>query len=340
MDLNYTSGQVQWAFDTLDPDTGELPLDPLAGFLPPNDDSGRGEGYVSFSIYPRADATHGTIITNSATIVFDTNEPIVTNEVMNTIRTASSLYLPLILKGSLLPTILFDETHNEGSTLSWERAQQLNPDHPEWHYFGEFEAQVKETYSLRRYVSGNLADQTLYGYDILILATPNDSLSEIEIGNVVHFVQNGGGLLVLGDAWLNEDINNLINHFAISFAATPIASPQHDWDAQSFYVTSFTPHSITQGLENWHMNWGGSLQVSDPALSLSTTSPDAWGDENGNGQLDSGETTGTFTLMAAAPINQGRVVVLADNAFHEDMFSEFNAPLMMNMLNWLLQGTR
>ena len=120
----------------------------------------------------------------------------------------------------------------------------------------------------------------------------------------------------------------------------PIASPEHDWDAQSFYVEAFAPHPITESLEWWHTNWGGSLQASQPALSLSWTASDAWKDANGNSVQDSGEEVGSFTLLAAAQVGQGRVVVVSDNAFHEGMFSGFNAPLMMNILSWLSHGNR
>jgi len=79
------AGTVEWTFRTLDPLTGDWPEDALAGFLPPNDDTGRGEGHVSFSIKPKAEAAVGTLITNSASIVFDTEQTIDTNEVSNTI---------------------------------------------------------------------------------------------------------------------------------------------------------------------------------------------------------------------------------------------------------------
>jgi RHS repeat-associated protein/uncharacterized repeat protein (TIGR01451 family) len=84
-ELNPANGRVQWALRTLDPETGELPEDARAGFLPPNDASGRGEGHVSFSIKPKAGLALGTRITNTASIVFDTNDPIETNAVWNTI---------------------------------------------------------------------------------------------------------------------------------------------------------------------------------------------------------------------------------------------------------------
>jgi hypothetical protein len=85
--LYYATGEMLWALRTLDPDTGELPVDPLAGFLPPNDETGRGEGHVSFTVLPRADIANGTVISNQASIVFDVNDPIVTNVVTNTVLT-------------------------------------------------------------------------------------------------------------------------------------------------------------------------------------------------------------------------------------------------------------
>ena len=95
-EIDYQTGQVIWTFRTLDPVTGELPEDPLAGFLPPNDETGRGEGHVVFSIKPKAGIPIGTRLTNSASIVFDTNDPIETNEVWNTV--GYQIFLPLDLR--------------------------------------------------------------------------------------------------------------------------------------------------------------------------------------------------------------------------------------------------
>ena len=50
--LDPATGMVSWQMTSVDPVTGELVEDPLAGFLPPNDDTQRGEGFVSYSIYP------------------------------------------------------------------------------------------------------------------------------------------------------------------------------------------------------------------------------------------------------------------------------------------------
>jgi hypothetical protein len=85
---NVQTGLVKWTLTTLDPATGDLPLDALAGFLPPNDTSGRGEGFVSYTVRPRRDAASGSLIEAQARIVFDLNEPIDTPVIFNTLDAA------------------------------------------------------------------------------------------------------------------------------------------------------------------------------------------------------------------------------------------------------------
>jgi len=93
------TGVVTWTFTTLDPETEDFPTDALAGFLPPNDASGRGQGYVSFSINHREGLPLGTLIRNQATIVFDDEKALVTNEYINRVDWLR-LYLPLILRAT------------------------------------------------------------------------------------------------------------------------------------------------------------------------------------------------------------------------------------------------
>lgn len=137
--INAWTGEVHWYFETIDPNTGQPPLDPFAGFLPPNDSTGRGEGHVSFTIKALEDLPDGTEITNSATIVFDTNDPIETNEVLNVTYTV----LPDLLATSLgieyeqVPLILGDEVifnatiGNQGEIEAGSFSVWLFDDHPD-----------------------------------------------------------------------------------------------------------------------------------------------------------------------------------------------------------------
>jgi uncharacterized repeat protein (TIGR01451 family) len=96
--LDKSSGQLHWTFRTLDPATGLPPDDPLAGFLPPNNSSGRGEGHVTFDVRVRDDTPNPTSITNTATIIFDANPPISTPTTTITVISPYQVYLPLLTK--------------------------------------------------------------------------------------------------------------------------------------------------------------------------------------------------------------------------------------------------
>ncbi|NNE45319.1 MAG: choice-of-anchor D domain-containing protein [Rhodothermales bacterium] len=74
-----------WVFSSVDPATGLLPYSPYEGFLPVNDSLGHGEGYVTFTARPDRNSKTGDVIEAQATIVFDTNEPIDTPLIYNTI---------------------------------------------------------------------------------------------------------------------------------------------------------------------------------------------------------------------------------------------------------------
>ena len=72
-------GELSWHFGTLDPVTSASPPDsPFLGFLPPNVDGTEGQGVVQYSVALKENPT-GTVVENSAEIVFDLNEPIRTN---------------------------------------------------------------------------------------------------------------------------------------------------------------------------------------------------------------------------------------------------------------------
>jgi hypothetical protein len=78
--VNTSTNVLTWTFQSLDPATGLPPTDPLAGFLLPG-----AEGSVFFTVLPKSGVTTGTVIQNTATVVFDVNPPINTPTWSNTI---------------------------------------------------------------------------------------------------------------------------------------------------------------------------------------------------------------------------------------------------------------
>lgn len=87
--LDRQTGLLTLRMRSWDPVTKDLPLDALAGFLPVNDGTGKGQGSLSFRVRPKASLANGTAIYNQATITFDptygVNAPIRTATIRNTI---------------------------------------------------------------------------------------------------------------------------------------------------------------------------------------------------------------------------------------------------------------
>jgi uncharacterized repeat protein (TIGR01451 family) len=69
--FNSTTGTITWIFTSIN--------------LPPNVNPPEGEGWVSYSVKPKAGLATGTEIRNKATIVFDVNPPIDTPETLHTV---------------------------------------------------------------------------------------------------------------------------------------------------------------------------------------------------------------------------------------------------------------
>lgn len=77
-DFDTTTGRAKWSLRSLDPMTLEPTRYMDDGILPVNDTSGRGTGYLTYSVDLLDTLTDGTEISNSAVIVFDNNAPIAT----------------------------------------------------------------------------------------------------------------------------------------------------------------------------------------------------------------------------------------------------------------------
>lgn len=96
---------LEWSFVSLDTVFFDLTDNIDDGFLPPNITPPEGEGFVLFSIKPKSDLPHGTVIKNKADIIFDFNDPITTPEWINTIdKVKPESYI------EILPDTLYSDT--------------------------------------------------------------------------------------------------------------------------------------------------------------------------------------------------------------------------------------
>ena len=111
--IDVNKKEVFWIFESKDPATGQPPANALLGFLPVNDSTGKGEGFVTYTVKAANHTQTGDSIHAKASIVFDVNEAIETPVIFNTIDA-----LPPVSKVKALPPA----TNNTAIRVSWDGA--------------------------------------------------------------------------------------------------------------------------------------------------------------------------------------------------------------------------
>jgi hypothetical protein len=111
------TGIIQWQVQTIDTLTGQETADPLAGYLPPNNNTHWGEGSFTYTIKLRPSVQQGDTIRNKASIIFDANEAIITNNWVNLFDTE----LPSSHMNALAPI-----TNKDSVVISWGGADAVS----------------------------------------------------------------------------------------------------------------------------------------------------------------------------------------------------------------------
>ena len=129
-------------------------------------------------------------------------------------------------------------------------------------------------------------------YDVIVvcLASAFDTAyASDEVQRILSFVNNGGGLLLMGDIHTspNANIQPVADEFGIILGVSSL-DPLH------LYTSDLTDHPIFDGISQIYMYAAGELTASSPA------SATAWAEGTGE------------AIAAVAEYGQGRVVALGD----------------------------
>lgn len=130
------------------------------------------------------------------------------------------------------------------------------------------------------------------GYDVIVVCLTSafdSSYTSAEVEHIVDFVDNGGGLLIMGDllAAPNANIQPVASEFGITLGVSNL-------DPTEIYTTEHTDHPIFDGVNEIFMYAAAELSTDTPAF------PIAW--QEGTQK----------TIAAVAQYGQGRVVALGD----------------------------
>ncbi|HEX6389817.1 MAG TPA: DUF6421 family protein, partial [Solirubrobacteraceae bacterium] len=233
-----------------------------------------------------------------------------------------------------MPRVLFDEAHSEAWTIRPELAREIQPSHPEdSSYAKAADALRARDFSV---TAGSLAD--LGDADVLVIAHPSDPkwertvpggeprFSDDELDAIERWVDNGGGLVVLGEEEQDKygsNLNDLLARFGVTIANDAVQDYAHHHSAPSWVLAELAPdRNLLARVDAACFYRAGTLALSNGARPLARTHPTA--------------STPQAPLLAVTDHGAGRVVVAADSdLFGDDCIDALShRELWANLVYW------
>jgi len=182
--------------------------------------------------------------------------------------------------------VLFDETHNECARIDYTGEYYWEDDMMFVGYSKFANVLRDQGYTVEKLTTGPITSDILKDYNILVLAAPQESIfSEGEKQAILQFVQEGGGLLLIGEHGgyslahnINSAINPIAENFGIEFKEDIILDPTNNDGDVDYWPIIHEPyladHPINDDVKQYVLLAACSLSVSAPAEEI------AWGDED------------------------------------------------------------
>ncbi|MGC1123349.1 MAG: DUF4350 domain-containing protein [Candidatus Methanofastidiosia archaeon] len=192
--------------------------------------------------------------------------------------------------------------------------------------------------------SGGLTYSTLMKYDVLVIASFDRKYTPAEVDAIKQFVENGGGLLLLGD--VDSENSSVSQAFDVSFyqERACIADEEAEQladDIHTFYIDDIASHPITKNVKKIVLKNGVPIVSHKTGQILVTTSSNSWIDREGDGSgiKDKGEEGGPFdVLLAMENFGLGRAVFFGGAASFWNQVTLKNGgnlSLFDNAVRWL-----
>ncbi len=191
--------------------------------------------------------------------------------------------------------------------------------------------------------------ESLAGKDVLVIINQDKPLPRESLAAIDAFVEQGGGLLVMGDHTFWKTERRILPNEPLERSHIRLR-----FDSADFFIGGwlhsyrYWPHAITAGLHD-QMNEAGtvvgaSLAIGGPAVPLvvgrygySDPGVETAADHGylGNLDYDPGEPLGDVVLVAAENVGRGRMVVAGDTSGFTNGIMDHTWPFVQRVFWWL-----
>lgn len=170
-----------------------------------------------------------------------------------------------------------------------------------------------------------ITSEKLRNYDVLILMAPGRNYTSDELNAIKLFVNDGGGLFLLGDGWGVEDgdenyaFNSVAKTFGVSFSYNSIVVDPNDNLGYMDYikVQNISSSPITSEIKDFYFITGPYINNLGSSNPLAFSNSESWSDNvslTGEGYsinneiLDTGEEKGPLPLLSSMEYGKGKIV--------------------------------
>ncbi|GAA1005617.1 hypothetical protein Aple_051670 [Acrocarpospora pleiomorpha] len=240
------------------------------------------------------------------------------------------------------PRVLFDEAHSEAWTIRRERAEAMNPGHPDDNgYTRAAELLRRLGYQVAAFTEGPLTASALAGQDVFVIAHPAADRWERttglgspvfpveELDAVEEYVRAGGGLVVLAEheqEKYGSNLTDLLARFGVGVAHVTVQDPRNSHNQVAAWIRGVQGAGEVDGVDllagaaRACFYRAGALTGAGNVLFRTSADADPAGEP----------------LVVAVRHGAGRVVVVADSdLFGDDSIGEFDhARLWANLVTW------
>ncbi len=207
---------------------------------------------------------------------------------------------------------------SDGGNILWDITQGVYNDREPSGYFSSLTSLLNSAgYNVMTTDAGvDNVDLSTYGVLVICLGSAwNSSYTTSEIDAISQFVNQGGGLLILGDNpnCPNENVNPLSEEFGISLGVSSI-------DPGDLYFSNFSSLEIFDGINEIYYRAAGEITVTTLAI-IEAFTPEGKG------------------VIASNVFHPGRVLALGDyNCWGNEYITNVdNQAFAENVFNWLSQ---
>jgi hypothetical protein len=243
--------------------------------------------------------------------------------------------------------ILFDDSHGENLMMEEGSGSSLHRFEKALHKAGHSVNLINR--------EQDFCAATLQGAAILVVAFPSKRFSDRDIGAILAFVEQGGGLLLTGE-WGNlhgtADILNTVSQcFKVVFNKDRITDQRniHEEEVRVMgqkvgmrkeptyaMIRRFRSHPITKEISEVGHISGCSLSAPKHSV-LAWSDEQSFADLDGDGELDPDEVVGSFATAVTPELKRGRVVCIGDTSILTDRYFDQadNRAFLLNVIHWL-----